>query len=67
MKTGSFNDVKCLVAAAEIDGKTYIAVLMQDGDPGRYQDAKTLFDYVAGDSGMAERICRRKNNEIKSM
>ena len=51
MKTGSFNDVKCLVAAAEIDGKTYIAVLMQDGDPGRYQDAKTLFDYVAGDSG----------------
>ena len=50
MKTGSFNDVKCLVAAAEIDGKTYIAVLMQDGDPGRYQDAKTLFDYVAGAS-----------------
>ncbi len=48
MKTGSFNDVKCLVAAAEIGGKTYIAVLMQDGDPGRYQDAKTLFDYVAG-------------------
>lgn len=51
MKTGSFNDVKCLVAAAEIGGKTYIAVLMQDGDPGRYKDAKILFDYVAGDSG----------------
>ena len=51
MKTGSFNDVKCLVAAAEIAGKTYIAVLMQDGDPGRYKDAKILFDYVAGDSG----------------
>ena len=50
MKTGSFNDVKCLVAAAEIEGRTYIAVLMQDGDPGRYQDAKTLFDYVAGAS-----------------
>ena len=50
MKTGSFNDVKCLVAAAEIEGRTYIAVLMQDGDPGRYQDAKTLFDYAAGDS-----------------
>lgn len=54
MKTGSFNDVKCLVAAAEIAGKTYIAVLMQDGDPGRYKDAKILFDYVAGDSGVPE-------------
>lgn len=51
MKTGSFNDVKCLVAAAEIGGKTYIAAMMQDGDPGRYNDAKTLFNYVAGDSG----------------
>lgn len=50
MKTGSFNDVKCLVAAAENEGRTYIAVLMQDGDPGRYQDAKTLFDYAEGDS-----------------
>ena len=27
------------------------SVLMQDGDPGRYKDAKILFDYVAGDSG----------------
>ena len=48
MKTGSLDTVKCLVAAAEIGGKTYIAAIMQDQDPGRYQDAKTLFDYVAG-------------------
>lgn len=48
MKTGSLDTIKCLIAAAEIDGKTYIAAIMQDQDPGRYQDARTLFDYVAG-------------------
>ncbi len=48
MKTGSFNDVKCLVASAGINGKRYVAAIMQDSEEGRYTDAKTLFDYVAG-------------------
>ena len=56
MKTGSYNDVKCLVASAEINGKSYVAAIMQDSDEGRYTDAKTLFDYVAGtaEGGEAE-------------
>lgn len=48
LKTGSYNDVKCLVASAELGGKRYVAAVMEDGDSGRYTDAKTLFDYVAG-------------------
>ena len=51
MKTGSYNDVKCLVASAEIGGKRYVAAVMEDSDAGRYTDAKTLFDYVAGETG----------------
>ncbi|WP_162609649.1 VanZ family protein [Lachnoclostridium sp. An131] len=51
MKTGSYNDVKCLVASAEIGGKRYVAAVMEDSDAGRYTDAKTLFDYVAGEAG----------------
>ena len=51
MKTGSFNNMKCLVAAVEKDGKTWLAVLLDDKDPGRYTDAKTLFDYATGVSG----------------
>ena len=51
MKTGSFKDMKCLVAAVEKDGKTWLAVLLDDKDPGRYTDAKTLFDYATGVSG----------------
>ena len=48
LKTGSYNDVKCLVASAELGGKRYVAAVMEDSDSGRYTDAKTLFDYVAG-------------------
>ena len=48
MKTGSYNDVKCLVASAELGGKRYVAAIMEDSDGGRYTDAKTLFDYAAG-------------------
>ena len=48
LKTGSYNDLKCLVASAEINGKSYVAAIMQGSDTGRYADAKTLFDYVAG-------------------
>lgn len=54
LKTGSYNDEKCLVASAEIGGKRYVAAIMQDSDAGRYTDAKTLFDYVAGESGGEE-------------
>lgn len=51
LKTGSYNDVKCLVASAEINGKKYVAAIMEDSEEGRYTDAKTLFDYVAGQEG----------------
>lgn len=51
LKTGSYNDVKCLVASAEIGGRSYIAVVMDDSENGRYADAKTMFDYAAGESG----------------
>lgn len=51
LKTGSFNDVKCLAASAEINGKQYVAVVMEGSEEGRYQDAKTLFDFVKGETG----------------
>ena len=41
LKTGSYNDLKCLVASAEINGKSYVAAIMQGSDTGRYADAKT--------------------------
>ena len=51
LKTGSYNDVKCLVASAEINGKKYVAAIMEDSEEGRYADARILFDYVAGQEG----------------
>ena len=51
LKTGSYNDEKCLVASAEIGGKRYVAAIMQDSDEGRYTDARTLFDYVTSGTG----------------
>lgn len=54
MKTGSFNDVKCLVGALEADGRRYVTAVMQDTDEGRYKDTKILFDEVTGGSGGEE-------------
>lgn len=54
MKTGSFNDVKCLVGALEADGRRYVTAVMQDTDEGRYKDTKILFDEVTGGAGGEE-------------
>ena len=51
MKTGSVNDVKCVVGALEVDGRRYVTAVMQDSDEGRWKDTKTLFDYVTGAGG----------------
>lgn len=48
MKTGSLNEIKCLVGALEADGRTYVTAVMQDTDEGRYRDTKLLFDHVTG-------------------
>lgn len=54
MKTGSVNDVKCLVGALEADGRRYVTAVMQDTDEGRYKDTKILFDEVTGGAGGEE-------------
>ena len=53
MKTGSYNDVKCLVGALEFGGRRYVTAVMQDSDEGRYKDTKLLFDQVTGGAGGA--------------
>lgn len=50
LKTGSVNDVKCLVGALEVNGHRYVTAVMQDSDEGRYKDTKILFDEVTGGS-----------------
>lgn len=44
LKTGSFNDSKCLVAALKANGKRYVAVVLGDSEEGRWKDTHTLFD-----------------------
>ena len=51
LKTGSVNDVKCLVGALEANGRRYVTAVMQDSDEGRYKDTKILFDEVTGGGG----------------
>ncbi|MCI8376303.1 MAG: hypothetical protein HFI29_12870 [Lachnospiraceae bacterium] len=50
LKTGSLNEVKCLVGALEVNGQRYVTAVMQDTDEGRYRDTKILFDHVTGGS-----------------
>lgn len=46
IKTGFTNEAgDCVSAAAEKDGETLIAIVFNSEDPGRWTDAKTLFDF----------------------
>lgn len=49
LKTGSHSDTKCLVGAAEINGRRYVTAVMQDSEEGRWKDTLTLFREAAGE------------------
>lgn len=49
LKTGSINEVKCLIGAIEINGRRYLTAVMQDTEEGRWKDTKILFDEAAGE------------------
>ena len=62
IKTGFTTPAQnCLVAGASKDGVDLIAVILKTGDEERYQDAKTLFNYVYDNFGMKEIV---KQNDI---
>ncbi|MCI8284204.1 MAG: hypothetical protein HFE90_02890 [Firmicutes bacterium] len=44
LKTGSSSGAgKCLVSASQINGRTYISVLMNDKDPARFSDSLQIY------------------------
>lgn len=46
IKTGSTDEAgKCLVASAEKEGKELLAVILNSDEAGRWNDAKSLFEY----------------------
>ncbi len=46
IKTGSTDEAgKCLVASAEKEGKELVAVILNSDEAGRWNDAKSLFEY----------------------
>ena len=47
LKTGSSSNAgKCLVSAADIDNKTYICVVMNSSDEGRWLDSLCLYQCI---------------------
>lgn len=48
LKTGSYNDERCLIGALEADGRRYVTAVMQDTEEGRWADTKILFDEASG-------------------
>lgn len=66
IKTGFTTPAQnCLVAGASHDGVDLIAVVLKTGDNERYQDAKTLFNYVYDNFGMKEIV--KQNDTVQEI
>ena len=61
---GSYGEEYSLIASADIDGETYIAVIMQGTDTGRYSDALAVFEALgAGAEASEEEVSDEETSE----
>ena len=64
LMAGSYGEEYSLIASADIDGETYIAVIMKGTDTGRYSDALAVFEALgAGAEASEEEVSEEETSE----